>query len=114
LTEASIFAAYSLYDKPLFNHAAAASIYRPKVAIAEDGEEGSGDLDKIMSGGAKFTGAGGHLDNGAGNESTTRDGPVQFQAAEEDPFGIDQFLTSTLNAGPPKPQNERRGGGMIS
>jgi len=46
-----------------------------------------------------------NLINGAGIEGTTRDGPVQFQAAEEDPFSIKHFPTSTLNAGPPKPQN---------
>lgn len=40
----------------------------------------------------------------------TRSGPVQFEKEEEDPFGLDQFLTQAKRASKrPKDDRDRRG-----
>lgn len=81
--------AYNLYDKPLFNATAGASIYRPKNLEGELYGGGTGvDIDSIMSKNHFVP------DKGfAGTETAEpRDGPVRFEKAPEDPFGLDEFL----------------------
>jgi SNW domain-containing protein 1 len=45
------------------------------------------------------------------DRTATRSGPVQFEKEEEDPFGLDQFLTQAKRASKrPKDDRDRRGG----
>jgi len=87
--------AYNVYDKPwrdgnsLSNH-----LYRPSRNVDKDiyGD----DLDKIIKTNRfvpdkEFSGT----DRGAGG---SRSGPVQFEKEEEDPFGLDEFLTKAKRA----------------
>lgn len=44
------------------------------------------------------------------DRTATRSGPVQFEKEEEDPFGLDQFLTQAKRASKrPKDDRDRRG-----
>ncbi|KAJ3695848.1 hypothetical protein LUZ60_001225 [Juncus effusus] len=88
---------YNVYDKGLFTaQNTLSTLYRPKKDT--DGEMYGGDADEQLEKIMKterfkpdkgFTGA----ERGAGG-SGKRDRPVEFDKAEEnDPFGLDQFLT---------------------
>lgn len=68
--------AYNVYDKPWRNiDTMAQHVYRPR------------NLDKDMDYVGERSQATGH-----------RSGPVQYERAEEDPFGLDQFLTQAKRA----------------
>lgn len=47
--------------------------------------------------------------SGADRAAATRDGPVQFEKDEEDPFGLNKFLTEAKKA--KRPSEEGREGG---
>jgi len=79
---------YTVYSKPLFDRGEAASIYRPKKT-----DEFSGNQDEVYNRLANterfkpdkgFKGA---------DDIAPREGPVQFEREELDPFGLDQFLS---------------------
>lgn len=75
--------AYNVYDKPWREASSMAQhIYRP-----------SKNIDKELD----FT-----SDKPAG-----RSGPVQFERQEEDPFGLDQFLTQAKRAPTKRSRDER-------
>ncbi|XP_014260050.1 SNW domain-containing protein 1 [Cimex lectularius] len=87
---------YNVYDKPwrdgnsLANH-----LYRPGKNV--DKEIYGDDLEKIMKTNRfvpdkEFSGT----DRAGGGRSS---GPVQFEKDEEDPFGLDQFLTQAKRGG---------------
>lgn len=93
---------YNVYDKPWREHDSLANhLYRPNKNV--DKEIYGEDLEKIVKTNRfvpdkEFSGA----DRSAG---TSRSGPVQFEK-EEDPFGLDQFLSQAKRAS--KRQPERR------
>ncbi|CAB3363190.1 Hypothetical predicted protein [Cloeon dipterum] len=86
--------AYNVYDKPWRDGSNVGQhIYRPSKNVDKDiyGD----DLEKLMSNkrfvpDKEFSGT----DRGA----SARSGPVQFEKDEEDPFGLDQFLTQAKKA----------------
>jgi SNW domain-containing protein 1 len=88
--------AYDLYDKPLFNAAGLGSMYRPRVDTNNDDGAEVSEVDaekeaRRIASTERFVAEKGF----AGSERTSaasRDGPVQFEK-EEDPFGLDQFLS---------------------
>lgn len=86
--------AYNVYDKPWRDaNSMGSHLYRPSKSV--DQELYGGDLEKIISTNRfvpdkEFSGT----DRSATNART---GPVQFEK-EEDPFGLDQFLTAAKKA----------------
>nr|CAG8515403.1 5292_t:CDS:10 [Entrophospora candida] len=76
---------YDLYDKPLFAGSSASSIYKPKKDYDSDKFGGGNveDINKMLSvdkfGTKVFQGA-------------DKNGPVEFEKEEADPFGVNQFL----------------------
>ncbi|KAL1124649.1 hypothetical protein AAG570_001273, partial [Ranatra chinensis] len=86
--------AYNVYDKPWRDaNSLATHIYRPSRNIDKDvyGD----DLDKIIKTNRfvpdkEFS--------GTDRAVASRSGPVQFEKEEEDPFGLDQFLTQAKRA----------------
>lgn len=79
---------YNIYDKPLFSGTSANSIYRPKKIVSDNAYE-SEAIEKIISN--KIEGEGSYGFKGA-DSNHARDGPVQFEKEEADPFGLDKFL----------------------
>ncbi|CAG8437635.1 5724_t:CDS:2, partial [Scutellospora calospora] len=82
---------YDLYDKPLFASSSSTSIYNPKKNFDPD-QYGGGDeesinrmlsVDRFGIASKGFQGA---------DKSQPRDGPVEFEKEEADPFGFNQFL----------------------
>ncbi|CAG8622522.1 5251_t:CDS:10 [Gigaspora rosea] len=82
---------YDLYDKPLFASSSVTSIYNPKKSYDTD-QYGGGDeesvnrmlsVDRFGIASKGFQGA---------DKSQPRDGPVEFEKDEADPFGFNQFL----------------------
>nr|CAG8497330.1 10790_t:CDS:10 [Entrophospora candida] len=71
---------YDLYDKPLFAGSSASSIYKPKKDYDSDKFGGGNveDINKMLS-----------VDKFG---TKPRDGPVEFEKEEADPFGVNQFL----------------------
>mmetsp|Transcript_4698 Transcript_4698/g.4841 ORF Transcript_4698/g.4841 Transcript_4698/m.4841 type:complete len:632 (-) Transcript_4698:159-2054(-) len=90
---------YSTYSKPLFDRSEASTVYRPK----KDDSEMYGDVDEQMSklsDTSKFKADKGFkgADSAGG---MPRDAPVQFERArEEDPFGINDIVSSGKNKKP--------------
>ena len=82
---------YNIYDKPWRDGGSAANhIYRPSKNIEKEYGE---DINKIIKTNKfvpdkEFTGT---------DRTVTRSGPVQFEK-EEDPFGLDQFLSQAKRA----------------
>ena len=79
---------YNLYDKPLFSGSSAAQIYRPTQKAVQDHLVSEETMNNLLAQPTKgFSGASG---------GEIRAGPVQFEKeeAEEDPFGLEQFLSS--------------------
>lgn len=93
--------AYNVYDKPWRQEGTlGAHLYRPSKQV--DQEAYGGDLDRIVNTNRfvpdkDFSGT----DRTA---QTSRSGPVQFEK-EEDPFGLDQFLTEAKKA--PKRKDDK-------
>ncbi|KAG8190087.1 hypothetical protein JTE90_006027 [Oedothorax gibbosus] len=84
---------YNVYDKPWRSQQAVGSnIYRPRGN--KDNEVYGEDFDKMMKSNRfvpdkEFAGT---------DRSARREGPVQFEKEEEDPFGLDKFLTEAKKA----------------
>ncbi|XP_008554939.1 puff-specific protein Bx42 [Microplitis demolitor] len=84
---------YNIYDKPWRDsNSLANNIYRPSKNIDKDNY--GDDLEKIVKTNRfvpdkEFSGT---------DRSAQRSGPVQFEKDEEDPFGLDQFLTQAKRA----------------
>lgn len=96
--------AYNVYDKPWREGASLGQhLYRPSKSI--DQEAYGGDLDKIVNTNRfvpdkEFSGT----DRSAQN---TRQGPVQFEKDEEDPFGLDEFLVEAKKASKRKEETSK-------
>lgn len=95
--------AYNVYDKPWREGGSMANhIYRPNKNV--DKEVYGEDLEKIVKTNRfvpdkEFSGT---------DRTATRSGPVQFEK-EEDPFGLDQFLSQAKRASKRKePEKEKR------
>ncbi|KDR16500.1 Puff-specific protein Bx42 [Zootermopsis nevadensis] len=95
----------NVYDKPWREGGSlGAHIYHPSRNLDKDvyGD----DLDKLIKTNRfvpdkEFSGT---------DRTATRSGPVQFEKEEEDPFGLDQFLTQAKRASKrPKDDRDRRG-----
>ncbi|XP_067130581.1 SNW domain-containing protein 1 [Centruroides vittatus] len=84
---------YNVYDKPWRgNQSVGQSIYRPR---NEDKDMYGDDIDKLIKT-ARFVP---DKDFSGTDHSVRRDGPVQFEKQEEeDPFGLDKFLTEAKKA----------------
>lgn len=86
--------AYNVYDKALFNREGAGGLFKPKKLTDEEmaaGVGGGGEgLDQVLKT-DRFRPDKGFA--GATERGAPRDRPVEFEAAEADPFGLDQFLT---------------------
>ncbi|KAL1916209.1 uncharacterized protein VTP21DRAFT_5826 [Calcarisporiella thermophila] len=83
--------AYDVYDKPLFS-GGSNSLYRFRKT--EDEEGGTEEDIQRQMGNDRF-GLGGSTRSFQGaDRSQPREGPVQFEKEEADPFGIDQLLDS--------------------
>lgn len=95
---------YTVYDKPWRgNQSMSQNIYRPTKG-AQDKEMNPDDLDKLIKTSRfvpdkEFSGT---------DRTARREGPVQFekQQEEEDPFGLDKFLTEAKKASK-RPTDER-------
>lgn len=100
--------AYNVYDKPWRGDSSLGShLYRPSKSVDQDIY--GADLDKIVNTNRfvpdkEFSGT----DRSVQNQ---RQGPVQFEK-EEDPFGLDQFLTMAKKA--PKRKEDSAGGPSTS
>ncbi|XP_028409774.1 SNW domain-containing protein 1-like [Dendronephthya gigantea] len=85
---------YNVYDKPWRNSGSTANaVYRP--SRNNDKDIYGDDIDKLMNTDKfqpdkEFAGT---------DRNVRRDGPVQFERDEEDPFGLDKFLTEAKKAG---------------
>eukprot|EP00271_Cylindrocystis_brebissonii_P010352 TRINITY_DN26523_c0_g1_i1.p1 TRINITY_DN26523_c0_g1~~TRINITY_DN26523_c0_g1_i1.p1 ORF type:complete len:587 (+),score=118.04 TRINITY_DN26523_c0_g1_i1:329-2089(+) len=81
---------YAVYDKGLFNREGAGGLYKVRKLTEE---EMGGDAGGREEGGSsdRFRPDRGFA--GATERSAPRDRPVEFEKAEADPFGLDQFLT---------------------
>ncbi|XP_033215007.1 puff-specific protein Bx42 [Belonocnema kinseyi] len=94
---------YNVYDKPWRENAIGSQIYRPGKNIDKDNY--GDDMDKILHTNRfvpdkEFSGT---------DRSNPRQGPVQFEKEEEeDPFGLDQFLTQAKRASGTNPQAKRK------
>jgi SNW domain-containing protein 1 len=96
--------AYNVYDKPLFQGSSANFLYRPKkdndseVYGGDDDEEGGDDkqgTDKFKPN-RDFSGV------DRSRRAEPRRAPVEFEK-EEDPFGLDEFLTEAKETQKKKP-----------
>jgi SNW domain-containing protein 1 len=90
---------YSVYSKPLFSGSSANQIYRPKKGEDSEAYGTKEDLDKLHDTSRfrpdkEFTG----VDREKGAEP--RAGPVEFER-EEDPFGLDEFLSAAKTGAKP-------------
>ncbi|XP_078161526.1 SNW/SKI-interacting protein A-like [Carex rostrata] len=99
---------YNIYDKGLFTaQPTLSTLYRPKKDA--DGDMYGGDADeqmeKIMKT-ERFKPD--KAFSGAAERGSMRDRPVEFDKAEEDPFGLDEFLTEVKKG---KKAVEKTGGG---
>ncbi|CAG8555980.1 3309_t:CDS:2, partial [Acaulospora colombiana] len=82
---------YDLYDKPLFAGSSSSSIYNPKKAYDSDQFGGGNEesinrmlsVDRFGIASKGFQGT---------DKNQTREGPVEFEKEEADPFGFSQFL----------------------
>ncbi|KAJ3108475.1 mRNA splicing protein [Phlyctochytrium planicorne] len=82
---------YDLYDKPLFTGSSANAIYRPKKGGTQDEDDARGyDKDAMERILKKAPHKG--FQGTEGGES--HDGPVQFEREDDDPFGLEKFMSS--------------------
>jgi SNW domain-containing protein 1 len=83
------------YDKPLFAaQDAISSIYRPRANVEDDDDEAAGDREMArIQKGARFGEALGRGTFKGTEEAEAREGPVQFEKEEADPFNVDKFLS---------------------
>ncbi|KAL3616408.1 hypothetical protein CASFOL_039798 [Castilleja foliolosa] len=86
--------AYNIYDKGLFNaQPTMSTLYRPKKDADDEMYGGEKEeMDKLMKT-DRFKADKGFV--GTSQKAGPRDGPLEFETGpvEEDPFGLDQFLT---------------------
>lgn len=86
---------YNVYDKPWReSNALSQHLYRPTKNVDKDiyGD----DLEKIIKTGKRFVPD--KEFSGTDRGGSSRVGPVQFYKEEDDPFGLDQFLTQAKKA----------------
>jgi SNW domain-containing protein 1 len=97
------------YDKPLFAaQDAISSIYRPRANVEDDDDEAAGDREMArIQKGARFGEALGRGTFKGTEEAEAREGPVQFEKEEADPFNVDKFLSEVQ-------QRTARGGSSSS
>jgi len=99
---------YNIYNKPLFQGSSATQIYRPKKG--DDETYGSeSDLNKLKDTSKfkpdkGFTGA-----EKPKEDRGERSGPVEFEKVEEDPFGLDEFLSKAKTSAKPLDKIGTRG-----
>lgn len=101
------------YDKPLFAAAEAAnSIYRPTVQMDDDENAAESEMDRIKrSSRFEVLGKAQKGFKGSG-DACDRDGPVQFEKDNADPFGVEAFVRSVgEEVGNKKHGLQERGGG---
>ncbi|KAK4104901.1 hypothetical protein N658DRAFT_493001 [Parathielavia hyrcaniae] len=111
------------YDKPLFAaQDAISSIYRPRANLEgdDDGDDeaaGDREMARIQKGGARFGEALGRGTFKGTGEAEVREGPVQFEKEEADPFNVDKFLSEvqqgTTAAAPAASASSKRGYGLV-
>merc|ERR1711962_52543 len=77
---------YNVYDQPWRKSDATSSIYRPSKKGYDDVDN---DLQSLMKGSKRFVP---DKEFDGTDPSQIRDGPVQFEKEEEDPFQLDKFL----------------------
>ncbi|KAJ8604161.1 hypothetical protein CTAYLR_008586 [Chrysophaeum taylorii] len=97
---------YNVYSKPLLDREDANAIYRPR--LTQDSKYGDPDdqYNKLKTT-SKFAPPDQAFAGTEGAKARQRDGPVQFErnreppaADEQDPFGLDQFLSDVKNKRP--------------
>ena len=87
---------YTIYNKPLFQASSANQLYRPKKDLDTETYGGEEDFNKLLDTSKfkpdkDFTGADREKST-SGQQS--RNKPVEFEKVEEDPFGLDEFLSA--------------------
>ncbi|XP_002157642.1 SNW domain-containing protein 1 isoform X1 [Hydra vulgaris] len=85
---------YNVYDQPWRKTDAVSSIYRPSKNIDKDlyGD----DIDSLIKSSKRFTA---DKEFAGSDRNQVRDGPVQFEKEEEDPFQLDKFLQDAKRGG---------------
>ena len=92
------------YDKPLFAaQDAISSVYRPRAHIDDDDDDGveagRGEFDKIQKAN-RFEVLGKAKEGFKGTDTAeARDGPVQFEKDDKDPFDIDEMIRDATGGG---------------
>lgn len=82
---------YTVYDKALFNREGAGGLFKVRKLTDEEMAEGTGEeMDRILKT-ERFKPDKGFA--GASERGAPREKPVEFEAAEADPFGLDKFLS---------------------
>jgi len=94
---------YGLYDKPLFSGSSAHSIYRPKKEQGDDFAGTEDDMKRLVNT-ERFV-----PDKGfqGADKGQKRSGPVEFEVAQEDPFGLDQFMKEARQGKRPHEKDDR-------
>jgi SNW domain-containing protein 1 len=82
---------YSVYTKPLFSGSSANAIYKPKKGD-EDSYGGEEDYKKLLDT-TKFKPDKDFTGVDRSKAAEPRNKPVEFEKVEEDPFGLDEFLS---------------------
>lgn len=97
--------AYNVYDKPWRqDRDMATSIYRPSKNL--DNDVYGDDLQKLIGSSSRFV-----PDKGfqGADRTARRQGPVPFEKDEDDPFGLEQFLSAAKQA-EKRPSEDSRSG----
>lgn len=83
---------YNVYSKPMHDRGEAGSVYRPKKGSGDMYGDADKQLEDLRKSTDKFRPDKDFkgVDRSSGAK---RDGPVQFEHEQKDPFGLDQFLT---------------------
>lgn len=86
--------AYNVYDQPWRKSDTVSAIYRPSKNMDKDlyGD----DLENLIKSTKRFAP---DKEFAGADRSQTRDGPVQFEKEEEDPFQLDKFLQEAKRGG---------------
>ncbi|KAK4127514.1 hypothetical protein N657DRAFT_641517 [Parathielavia appendiculata] len=103
------------YDKPLFAaQDAISSIYRPRASLEDDDDEAAGDREMArIQKGARFGEALGRGTFKGTGEAEVREGPVQFEKEEADPFNVDKFLSEVQQGTTAAASSSKRGYGLV-
>ncbi len=93
---------YNVYDKPLFHGSSANVLYRPKKAM-DDEVYGGRDFDNRLADTDRFKPDRDFSGVDRTKKAGPRSGPVEFEKEEEDPFGLDSFLSEAKETQKKKP-----------